>query len=134
MASLNRVMLMGYLGNDVDVRATATGLPVANFSLATNEAWTDKEGQRQERVEWHRVVVFGPQAALCGRYLGKGSACLVEGRLQTREWVDKEEQARQQTEVVASTVQFLSRRKAPDGDEFAQPAPPDEHVAAPEGA
>jgi single-strand DNA-binding protein len=117
MGSYNRVTLMGNLGNDVELRATATGgQPVSNFSIATNEGWTDKEGVRQERTEWHRIVVFGPQAALCAKYLGKGSSCLVEGRLQTREWLDKDGVAHLQTEVVASSVQFLTRKKGAAAD------------------
>jgi single-strand DNA-binding protein len=111
MLSVNRVMLVGHLGNEVELRATGAGQPVANFSIATNETWMGKDGKRQERTEWHRIVVFGPQAEASAKYLGKGSACLVEGRIQSREWLDKENKPHLQTEVVASSVQFLSKRK-----------------------
>lgn len=105
--SLNKVMLIGRLGNDPEVRYTSGGGAVANFSLATNDSWTDKSGQKQERTEWHRIVVWGKTAELCGQYLSKGRQAYIEGRLQTREWTDKEGQKRYTTEVVAQTVQFL---------------------------
>lgn len=105
--SVNKVMLIGRLGTDPEVRYTSGGGAVANFSMATNDSWTDKSGQRQERTEWHRVVVWGKTAELCGQYLSKGRQAYIEGRLQTREWTDKEGQKRYTTEVVAQTVQFL---------------------------
>lgn len=105
--SVNKVMLIGRLGSDPEVRYTSGGGAVANFSMATNDTWTDKSGQRQERTEWHRIVVWGKTAELCGQYLSKGRQAYIEGRLQTREWTDKEGQKRYTTEVVAQTVQFL---------------------------
>lgn len=105
--SVNKVMLIGRLGTDPEVRYTSGGGAVANFSMATNDTWTDKSGQRQERTEWHRIVVWGKTAELCGQYLSKGRQAYIEGRLQTREWTDKEGQKRYTTEVVAQTVQFL---------------------------
>jgi single-strand DNA-binding protein len=80
---------------------------VANFSVATNESWTDKSGQKQERTEWHRVVVWGKLAELCAQYLAKGRQCYLEGRLQTRQWQDKDNQTKYTTEIQAQTVQFL---------------------------
>jgi single-strand DNA-binding protein len=111
MASVNRVILIGNLGRDPELRYTAGGQPVANFTLATNERFNDREGKPQERTEWHRIVVWGKQAENCANYLAKGRSVYIEGRLQTREWEDKEGQKRQTTEVVAQTVQFLDRRE-----------------------
>jgi single-strand DNA-binding protein len=105
--SVNKVILIGRLGQNPEVRYTQGGAAVANFSLATNESWTDKSGQKQERTEWHRVVVWGKLAELCAQYLTKGRQAFVEGRMQTREWKDKEGQTKYTTEVQAQTVQFL---------------------------
>ncbi len=105
--SVNKVILIGRLGQNPEVRYTPSGAGVANFSVATNESWTDKSGQKQERTEWHKVVVWGKLAELCGQYLAKGRQVYLEGRLQTREWKDKEGQTKYTTEVQAQTVQFL---------------------------
>src|ERR1051326_8193501 len=105
--SVNKVILVGRLGQNPEVRYTPSGAAVANFSVATNESWTDKSGQKQERTEWHRVVVWGKLAELCGKYLSKGRQCYIEGRLQTRQWEDQQGQKRYTTEIVANTVQFL---------------------------
>lgn len=108
MASgVNKVLLIGRLGGDPEVRYTSNGGAVANFTLATNESWTDKSGQKQERTEWHKVVVWGKLGELCGQYLSKGRQAYVEGRLQTRDWTDKEGNKRYTTEIVAQNVQFL---------------------------
>jgi single-strand DNA-binding protein len=107
MAGVNKVILVGNLGKDPEVRFTPSGQAVANFSIATGESWTDKNGQKQERTEWHRIVVWGKLGELCGEYLAKGRQCYVEGRLQTREWNDKEGKKNYTTEVVANVVQFL---------------------------
>ncbi len=108
MASVNKVILLGNLGADPEIRFTPGGQAVANFRMATTDSWADKNsGQRQERTEWHRVVVWGKLAELCGEYLKKGRQCYVEGRMQTREWQDKDGQKRFTTEVVASQVVFL---------------------------
>ena len=105
---INKVILIGNLGKDPEVRFTPGGQAVANFNIATSESWNDKNtGQKQERTEWHRIVVWGKLAELCGEYLKKGRQCYVEGRLQTREWTDKEGQKKYTTEIVANTVQFL---------------------------
>src|SRR6202171_112207 len=109
-SGVNKVILIGNLGRDPEVRYTPGGQAVANFTVATNENWTDKAGQKQERTEWHRIVVWGKLAELCGEYLAKGRQCFVEGRLQTREWMDKENKKNYTTEVVANNVVFLGAR------------------------
>jgi single-strand DNA-binding protein len=105
--SVNKVILVGRLGQNPETRYTASGAAVANFSVATNESWMDKSGQKQERTEWHRVVVWGKLAELCNQYLVKGRQVYVEGRLQTRQWQDKDGQTKYTTEVNAQTIQFL---------------------------
>ncbi len=105
--SVNKVILIGRLGQNPEVRYTPSGAAVANFSVATNESWTDKSGQKQERAEWHKVVVWGKLAELCSQYLTKGRQVYLEGRLQTRQWQDKDGQTKYTTEVQAQTVQFL---------------------------
>jgi single-strand DNA-binding protein len=107
MAGINKVILIGNLGKDPELRHTPQGQAVANFSLATSESWTDKNGQKQEKTEWHKVVVWGKPAELVAKYLSKGRKAYVEGRLQTRAWDDKEGQKRYTTEIVATSVQFL---------------------------
>jgi single-strand DNA-binding protein len=104
---VNKVILIGNLGADPEVRFTPSGQAVANFRIATHESWTDKNGQKQDRTEWHRIVVWGKLGELCGEYLKKGRQAYVEGRLQTREWTDKEGKKNYTTEVVAQSVQFL---------------------------
>jgi len=118
MSGVNKVILVGRLGADPEIRFTASGAGVANFNLATSENWTDKEGQKQERTEWHRVVVWGKMAEICAQYLSKGRQAYVEGRLQTRQWDDKDGNKRYTTEVIASTVQFLDKA----GDKTAAPS------------
>ena len=110
MASVNKVILVGNLGRDPELRYIPSGQAVANFTLATNERWRDKEGNNQERTEWHRIVVWGKSAENCAQYLQKGRSVYVEGKLQTQEWEDKEGNKRKTTEVVAQTVQFLGGR------------------------
>jgi single-strand DNA-binding protein len=95
------------LGADPETKQVGNGGTVTRLSIATSEQWVDKEGQKQERTEWHRVVVWGKLAEICGRHLAKGRQVYVEGRLQTRSWEDQQGQKRYSTEVVASTVQFL---------------------------
>jgi single-strand DNA-binding protein len=103
-SGVNKVILVGNLGKDPEVRYTPSGQAVANFTMATNENWTDKQGQKQERTEWHRIVVWGKVAELCGEYLSKGRQVYIEGRLQTREWTNKEGAKQYTTEVVANPV------------------------------
>jgi single-strand DNA-binding protein len=110
MASVNKVILIGNLGRDPELRYTQNGQAVANFTLATNERFSTKDGDKQERTEWHRIVAWGRTGELCAQYLSKGRSVYLEGRLQTREWEDKEGQKRKTTEIVATTVQFLGGR------------------------
>jgi single-strand DNA-binding protein len=105
--SVNKVILLGRLGQDPELKYTPGGSPVCNFSMATTEAWTDKQGQKQEKTEWHRIVVWGKLAELCNQYLAKGRQAFVEGRLQTRSWDDKDGNKRYTTEILANTVQFI---------------------------
>lgn len=105
--SVNKVILVGNLGKDPEVRYTQTGSAVANFSLATSEQWNDKDGKRQERTEWHNIVVWGKSAEHCGQYLSKGRQVFVEGSIRTRSYDDKSGNKRYITEVVAQRVQFL---------------------------
>jgi single-strand DNA-binding protein len=106
--SVNKVILLGRLGQDPELKHTPSGAAVCNFSLATSETWNDKNsGQKQEKTEWHRVVVWGKLAELCNQYLAKGRQAFVEGRLQTRSWDDKSGQKRYTTEINATTVQFI---------------------------
>lgn len=108
--SVNKVLLLGNLGADPEVKFTGGGKAVCNFRIATTESWTDKEGKKQEKTEWHRIVVWGKLAEVCGQHLKKGRQCYVEGRLQTREWTDKENRKQYTTEIVASSVVFLGGR------------------------
>jgi single-strand DNA-binding protein len=110
MASVNKVILVGNLGRDPELRYTQSGSAVTNFTLATNEKWRDKDGNNQERTEWHRIVVWGRSAENCAQYLQKGSSVFIEGRLQTREWEDKDGNKRSTTEINAMSVQFLGNR------------------------
>ena len=111
MASVNKVILVGNLGRDPEVRYNPEGGAIANISIATTDTWKDKQsGEKQERTEWHRVVFFGKLAEIVGEYLKKGSPVYVEGRLQTRKWQDKEGQERYTTEIVADRMQMLGSR------------------------
>jgi len=110
MAGVNKAILVGNLGRDPEMRHTPNGQAVVNFTLATSESWTDKSGERQERTEWHRIVVWGKTAEMCNQYLSKGRTVYVEGRIQTREWEDKDGNKRYTTEINASTVNFIGPR------------------------
>lgn len=107
MAGVNKVIIIGRLGADPEMKTVTSGQNVARLNVATSEQWNDKNGQRQERTEWHRVVAWGKLADLCGKYLSKGRQVYLEGRLQTRSWEDQQGQKRYTTEIVANTVQFL---------------------------
>lgn len=111
MAGINKVILVGRLGNNPELKTLSPGNMVATFSVATSETWM-KEGQKQERTEWHRIVVWGKQAENCSKYLSKGRQVYVEGRLQTRQWEDQQGQKKYSTEIVAQTVQFLGNNGA----------------------
>jgi len=112
---VNKAILIGNLGRDPELRYTASGTAVANFTLATNESWNNKQGEREERTEWHRIVAWGRTGELCAQYLSKGRTVYVEGRIQTREWEDREGQKRRTTEIVAQNVQFLGGRGGSGG-------------------
>lgn len=107
MSGVNKVILVGRLGADPELKAVTSGQNVAKFNVATSENWTDKNGQKQERTEWHKIIVWGRQAENCARHLSKGRQVYIEGRLQTRQWDDPQGQKRYTTEIVANTVQFL---------------------------
>ena len=107
MMGVNRVTLLGNLGADPETKKTAGGQTITLFNLATSNAWTNREGQRQEHTEWHRIVAWGKLAETCAEYLSKGRKVYIEGRIQTRSWEDEKGQKRYTTEVVASQVLFL---------------------------
>lgn len=107
---VNKVILIGNIGADPELRYTPSGTAVTNFNMATNETWTDSSGERQERTEWHRIVVWGRLAEICNQYLRKGSKVYIEGRLQTRSWEGQDGQKRYTTEVVARDMQMLDSR------------------------
>ncbi|MBS1271169.1 MAG: Single-stranded DNA-binding protein [Candidatus Marinimicrobia bacterium] len=108
--SANRVILVGNVGQKPEVRYTSSGAAVANLSVATNEFWKDNDGNRQERTEWHRIVTWRGQAEFCEQYVDKGTMLYIEGRLQTRDWEDKNGVKRYTTEVVAETITLLGGR------------------------
>ena len=130
MASINKVILIGNLGRDPEVRYTQGGTAVANFTMATTDRWSDPSGERKERTEWHRIVVWGKQAEIAGEYLRKGRSVYVEGSLQTREWTDRDGNKRYTTEIKAQRFQMLGGRgdadRAPMGGD-----PPQHQVAEP---
>ena len=111
MAGVNKVILIGRLGKDPEIRYFQDGTAVANFSIATSEEWKDKEsGEKREKTEWHRIVAFRRLGEICGEYLSKGRQVYISGRLQTREWEDKDGNRRWTTEIVANEMQMLGRR------------------------
>jgi single-strand DNA-binding protein len=116
--SVNKVILIGNLGKDPEVKYSQGGVPVARFSLATNERFKDKEGQWQDRTEWHNIVAFQRTAEIAGEYLKKGGKCYIEGRLQTRSWDDKDSgQKKYMTEIIANDLVLLSGRSEGAGDD-----------------
>jgi single-strand DNA-binding protein len=122
---VNKAILVGNLGSDPEMRYTPSGQGVCEFRVATNESWNDKNGQRQERTEWHRIVVWGKRAEVCSKYLSKGRSVYVEGRIQTRTYDDKEGNKRYITEIVAQDVQFLGGGGREDrGSKGSEPPPP----------
>lgn len=118
MSGINKVIIVGRLGADPEVKTVSGDNTVARLNIATSENWTDRNGQKQERTEWHRVVVWGKLAELCGKYLAKGRQVYVEGRLQTRSWEDQQGQKRYTTEIVANTVQFLGGSQQASSDNY----------------
>jgi single-strand DNA-binding protein len=131
MSSVNKVILVGRLGNDPEVRYTATGSAVANVSLATSENWKDKQtGEKQERTEWHRIVFFSKLAEIVAQYLRKGSLIYVEGALQTRKWQDKNGEDRYTTEIVANEMRMLGSKSENSGTaSYSAPAAPSSSYA-----
>jgi single-strand DNA-binding protein len=134
---INKVILVGRLGADPEVRYTQDGTMVTNFRMATDETRKDKSGERVTRTEWHRIVTFGKLAEICGNYLSKGRLVYVEGRIQTRQWEDNEGTKRYTTEIVAQNMQMLeSKGQAADqygesqysGSSLAEPGMPDDDV------
>ena len=123
MASVNKVILVGNLGKDPEVRYMPSGDAIANISLATTDSWKDKNGEKQEKTEWHKVAFFGKLAEIAGEYLKKGSQVYVEGRLQTRKWQDKEGHDRYTTEIVADRMQMLGSRSGGGNFEVQEKAP-----------
>jgi len=124
MASVNKAIIVGNLGRDPEMRYTQNNTPVATFSVATTDQWSDKSGERQERTEWHRVVAWARLAEICGQYLKKGKQVYIEGRLQTREWEDKTGQKRYTTEIVAREMQMLGRAgDGPSQESYGQQQP-----------
>jgi single-strand DNA-binding protein len=115
MSSVNKMILIGHLGADPELKHIPSGQPVCTFTIATNEVWKDKSGEKQERVEWTNIVAWGPLAEVCAKYLAKGRQVYVEGRKQTRTYDDKEGVKRYFTECVAQEVKFLGDGKG-DGD------------------
>jgi single-strand DNA-binding protein len=133
MASLNKVMLIGYLGADPEIRYTPSGAAVANFRIATTERWKSKEGEREERTEWHRIVAWRELGERCGEYLHKGSLVYIEGRLETRDWEDRDGNKRRTTEIRAYRMQMLDRKEGPgEVVPVEEPFPPEEPLEAPE--
>ena len=112
MAGINKAILVGRLGKDPEVRYTPSGTAVANFTMATSEEWKDRDsGERRERTEWHRIVAFGRLGEICGEYLAKGRQVYIEGRIQTREWDDRDGNKRYTTEIVANQMQMLGSQR-----------------------
>lgn len=111
MRGVNKAIILGNLGHDVEVRQTQNGNAVANVRIATNERWTDSNGQAKEHTEWHNIVLFGRRAEIAAEYLHKGSRVYIEGRMRTREWQDREGNDRKSTEVIADQLQFIDRRE-----------------------
>ena len=130
MRGVNKVILVGNLGRDPEVRYIKDGTPVANLRLATSETWNDQNGQRQERTEWHRIVAWGKLAEIAKEYMSKGRQIYVEGKLQTRSWDDREGNKRYTTEVKADQIIMLGSRGDSAGSRDVS-APPAEPAAAP---
>jgi len=127
MRGVNKVILVGHLGQDPEVRAMPSGSSVANLSLATNEQWRDKNtGEQQERTEWHRLALFGRLAEIAGQYLHKGAQVYVEGRMRTRKWQDRDGHDRYSTEIVVNDMQMLGSRGGASQAGPDRPAPPAE--------
>lgn len=131
MAGLNKILLIGFLGRDPEIRYTPSGTAVASFSIATTENWKNRDGEKQEHTEWHQIVAWNRLAEICSEYLAKGSQVYIEGRIRTNEWEDQDGNKRSKKEVIASTVQFLSRSDSPKTEPSAETQAPE--PASPSG-
>lgn len=125
MAGVNKVILLGNLGADVEMKFTPSGTAVANFRMATAETFKNKDGRKETKTEWHRIVAFGKLAEICGEYLSKGKQVYIEGKIQTRSWEDKDDNKKYTTEIVANTMQMLGGREGgvQEGQGEAPPPP-----------
>jgi len=130
MAGINKVILIGHLGADPELRYTPNGTPVANFRIATTERWTNKQGERTESTEWHRIVAWGKLGEFCGQYLNKGKQIYIEGRLRTRSWEDRDGKKQWTTEIIAQRLQLLGKPEKPSEEEAPVPeeAPVEEDI------
>jgi single-strand DNA-binding protein len=126
--SVNKVILVGRLGRDPETRYTSSGQAVCNFTLATDESFRDRSGERQKRTEWHRIVLWGKLAEIAQQYLRKGALVYIEGRIQTRQWDDRDGNKRTSTEIVANVMRMLGPRA--DTAVEAEPVPPDQEEAS----
>jgi single-strand DNA-binding protein len=127
MASVNKVTLIGNLGRDPELRYTPQGKAVVNLSMATSERWTNRDGEKQERTEWHSIVLWGRHAEVANQYLKKGSSCYIEGRLATRSWEDKDKIKRYRTEIEGLSLQLLPGHSGGGGGRNEPPPMPDEY-------
>jgi single-strand DNA-binding protein len=127
---INKVILVGRLGKDPEVRYTPDGMVVTNFTLATDEQRKDKNGEKVKTTEWHRIVTFGKLAEICGKYLVKGKLVFVEGRIRTQSWEDKEGVKRYTTEIIASDMRMLDSKGQRGGDASLEEPPPHSHSGA----
>jgi single-strand DNA-binding protein len=130
MSGVNKVILIGNLGANPEVRFTQGGSAVANLRLATTERYTDRSGQKQEQTEWHRVVLFGRQAEVAQQYLTKGRQVYIEGRIRTRQWQDQQGQKRYSTEIVATNMQLIGGRSDRPAEDMGATVPPDDQAGA----
>lgn len=131
---VNKVIIIGNVGANPEVRYTPSGSAVANFNVATNEAWKDSNGNQQERVEWHRIVAWGKLGEICGEYLKKGSHIYLEGRLRTRSWEDQNGNKRYTTEILASDIQMLDKKPQAAAEEVEVPSAASQSSGGPSAA
>ncbi len=117
---MNKAIIRGFLGADPEVKTVSTGKTVCRMSVATSESWTDRDGQRQENTQWHRIVCWKELAVNCGRFLAKGSEVLLEGRIETRSWEDQQGKKHYTTEIIASSVEFIGQKK--ESNEINEPS------------
>jgi single-strand DNA-binding protein len=131
MAGVNKVILLGRLGKDPEVRYTNSGTAITSFSMATSTAFTNKEGQKEEKTEWHKIVAFGRLGEICGEYLAKGKQVYIEGRIQTRDWEDKDGNKRWTTEIIAQNMQLLGSPGTEKDRSSSEPPPLDDSGSGP---